>query len=335
MNTVNGLAEKPTLSVIIPVYNGRQYLSEAIDSLLQQTSVPDEIIIIDDGSTDGTDQLIADYCAAHPLIKMIRNARAGVSAARNKGLEIATGQFIYFMDADDYVAPTLFADFIREKLVCPDLELFGFSAMMFPDVPVEKRRYENAHGRAAVGIFKGGTQTLRQLLDSDSAHRVLWSSVISRALIDRSNSVFLPIQNHEDAPFMFNLYLQARCLFLTANAYYFKRYSLGSLSVATRDFSWVKNYFIAREGTEKAILASGIPVDSQLVDDYYSPVMGGCLTMVRKYDMAVPKEYQRVFSSLVRKMTRNNLKLSIIWYCHPLYTSLTWCKRKLTGLSTT
>ncbi|WP_158784778.1 glycosyltransferase [Pantoea sp. BAV 3049] len=335
MSTVNVLAEKPTLSVIIPVYNGREYLSEAIDSLLRQTAIPDEIIIIDDGSTDGTDQLIADYCAAHSFIRLIRNARGGVSAARNKGLDIATGQFIYFMDADDYVGPTLFADFIREKQACPDLELFGFSAKMFPDLPVEKRTYENAHGRATVGLFKGGTQTLQQLLDTESAHRVLWSSVISRELINRSGSVFLPIQNHEDAPFMFNLYLHARCLFLTANAYYFKRYSLGSLSVATRDFSWVKNYFIAREGTEKAILASGILVDNKLVDYYYSPVMGGCLAMVRKHDMAVPKEYQPAFSSLVRKMTRNNLKFSIIWYCHPLYTSLTWCKRKLSGFSMT
>lgn len=334
MSTVNGLAQKPTLSVIIPVYNGREYLSEAIDSLLQQTSPPEEIIVIDDGSTDGTDQLIAEYCTTYPHIRMIRNARSGVSAARNKGLDIATGQFIYFMDADDYVGSTLFADFIRAKQTNPELELFGFSAKMFTDVPVAERQFISAHRRTMAGTYPGGTPLLRQLLDSDSAHRVLWSSIFSRELINRSGSVFLPIQNHEDAPFMFNIYLQARYAFFTADVYYFKRYSLGSLSVSTRDFSWVKNYFIAREETEKGIQASGIQVDDNLVDRYYFPVMSGCLTMVRKYDMVVPQEYQTVFSALVRKMTRNSLKLRIFWYCHPLYSSLTWCKRKLSAFST-
>jgi len=335
MSTVNGLAQKPVLSVIIPVYNGRRYLSEAIDSLLQQTLPPEEIIIIDDGSTDGTDQLIAEYCTTYPHIRMIRNARGGVSAARNKGLGVATGQFIYFMDADDYVGSTLFADFIREKQANPELELFGFSAEMFPDVPVAERKFTPVHQRTIQGTCQGGPSLLRQLLDGNSAHRVLWSSIISRELIDRSGSAFLPIQNHEDAPFMFNIYLQARCAFFTANAYYFKRYSLGSLSVSTRDFSWVKNYFIAREETEKNIQASGIQVDSNLIDRYYFPVMNGCLMMVRKYNMVVPQAYQPAFSALVRKMTCNSLKLSISWYCYPLYSSLTWCKRKLSAFGTT
>ncbi|EXU76185.1 glycosyltransferase [Erwinia mallotivora] len=333
MNTVYGLVQKPTLSVIMPVYNGRRYLAEALDSLLKQTSAPEEIIIIDDGSTDGTDQLIEDYCQRYGHIRLLRNTHAGVSAARNKGLEVASGDFIYFMDADDLVAPTLFADFIREKRVCPQLELYGFSAEMFPDVPAEQRKYTRTHTRAMQGEFAGGSEMLRKLIASNSAHRVLWSSVISRELIDRTHSAFLPVQNHEDAPFMFTLYLQASRVFFTATAYYFKRYTQSSLSVSTRDFSWVKNYFIVREGTENALRAAGLPLDSKLLDSYYFPVMSGCLMMVRKHRMVVPKEYQLPLNTLARQITRHSLRMSLVWYCHPLYSGLTWFRKKLSGFS--
>lgn len=328
MNNPGALAP-PTLSVIMPVYNGRNDLSEAIDSLLRQTVVPQEIIIIDDGSTDGTDQLIEEYCRREPCIRLIRNAHGGVSAARNKGLAIATGEFIYFMDADDLTGPTLFADFIQQKIASPELELFCFAANMFSDVPAAQRQYQITHRRKLTGEYPGGALLLRQLNETQSAHRVLWSSIISRDLINRTHSHFLPIQNHEDAPFMFNLYLQARRVCVTPQAYYFKRYSSSSLSVRTRDFSWVKNYFIAREDTEKAIRASGISVEESLVDAYYFPVMAGCLKMIREHNMTVPPAYQPVVNALVRKMTRNNIRLMVIWYLNPLYISLLYCKRTL------
>lgn len=330
---MNAVAHNPTLSVIMPVYNGRRYLAEALDSLLSQTSPPHEIIIIDDGSTDGTERLIADYCQRYAHISMLSNSHCGVSAARNKGLEVATGEFIYFMDADDAVGPTLFADFFREKRVSPQLELYGFSAEMFPDVPTEQRKYIRSHPRSMQGEFSGGSEMLRKLIDANSAHRVLWSSIIARALIDRTNSVFLPVQNHEDAPFMFTLYLQARCVFFTSNTYYYKRYSQSSLSVSTRDFSWVKNYFVVREGTEKALLAAGLPLDNKLLDSYYFPVMSSCLVMVRKHHMRVPQEYQLPLNTLARQLTRHSLKMSLLWYCHPLYSSLNWFKKKIASFS--
>ncbi|MCP1440668.1 heptose III glucuronosyltransferase [Erwinia persicina] len=330
MSNQDDLAQ-PTLSVIMPVYNGRADLSEAVDSLLQQTVVPQQIIIIDDGSTDGTDRLIEEYCQRDPRIQLVRNAHGGVSAARNKGLELATGDFIYFMDADDLTGPTLFADFLREKRACPELEMFCFAAKMFMDVPVAERKPEITHARNLKGVYSGGTAFIEQLNGSGSAHRVLWSSIISRELIVRTKSRFLPIQNHEDAPFMFTLYLQAKQVFVTPEAYYFKRYTTTSLSVRTRDFSWVKNYFIAREGTEEAIRAANVPVERSLVDDYYFPVMSGCLKMLREHDMTVPKEYQPRVNALVRQLTRNNIKLMVIWYLNPLYSSLVYCKKKLSS----
>src|SRR5262245_32159351 len=88
----------PLISCILPVFNGERYLREALKSIFQQTYQPLEIIVTDDGSTDGTAAIVADYGED---IRYLRQANAGAPAARNLGLRAARGEFIAFLDADD------------------------------------------------------------------------------------------------------------------------------------------------------------------------------------------------------------------------------------------
>ena len=80
-------------SVIIPIYNGEKYLREAIDSVLKQSMLPKEIILVDDGSTDGSWQICENYKKEYPIIKSVHKKNGGVSSARNLGMEYAT---LYF-----------------------------------------------------------------------------------------------------------------------------------------------------------------------------------------------------------------------------------------------
>jgi glycosyltransferase involved in cell wall biosynthesis len=88
----------PTVSCIVPVYNGAAYLSEALESILAQTLPVTELIVVDDGSTDATPAIAARYS---PPVRYIRQDNLGPAAARNTGLELAGGDFISFLDADD------------------------------------------------------------------------------------------------------------------------------------------------------------------------------------------------------------------------------------------
>ena len=88
------------VSVIIPAYNGAAYIDQAIASILNQTYGNYEIIVIDDGSTDNTAQIVSQYS-----VKFIQQANQGVAQARNKGLEVASGKYIAFLDQDDYFLP--------------------------------------------------------------------------------------------------------------------------------------------------------------------------------------------------------------------------------------
>lgn len=97
--------ETPLISIIVPVYNVRGYIDACLDSLQKQNYPKLEIILIDDGSTDGSGVVCDEFAKKEPRAKVIHQANAGLSAARNAGLNIATGAYITFVDSDDYVAP--------------------------------------------------------------------------------------------------------------------------------------------------------------------------------------------------------------------------------------
>ena len=97
------MATSPTISIVVPVYNTQRYLQECLDSLLKQSLSDIEIICIDDGSTDDSPAMIDEAAKADARVKAIHQANAGVSAARNHGLELACGTYVLFVDSDDFI----------------------------------------------------------------------------------------------------------------------------------------------------------------------------------------------------------------------------------------
>jgi glycosyltransferase involved in cell wall biosynthesis len=91
----------PTVSVVIPTFNRRDFVAEAVASALNQTVSPQEVIVVDDGSTDGTAELLRDRFGADPRFKLIVQDNAERGAARNRGIEAASGEYVAFLDADD------------------------------------------------------------------------------------------------------------------------------------------------------------------------------------------------------------------------------------------
>jgi glycosyltransferase involved in cell wall biosynthesis len=121
------------ISIIIPAYNVAPYVEEALDSVLNQTVAPFEVLVFDDGSTDGTGDVLEAY-ARHPLVQVFSHENKGQGPVRNHGAELARGDYVYFFDADDLLA----ASFIEQMqwLIArdraPDLIMFSGRAFMQP-----------------------------------------------------------------------------------------------------------------------------------------------------------------------------------------------------------
>lgn len=95
----------PVVSVIVPVYNLEKYIQKCIESLIGQTYKDTEIIVIDDGSSDKSPEILSDLQSKHPKVKVITQENSGVCAARNQGIAESTGDYILFVDGDDYLDP--------------------------------------------------------------------------------------------------------------------------------------------------------------------------------------------------------------------------------------
>ena len=118
---------KPAISVIIPVYNAQEGLSQCIDSLLDQTFSDYEIIILNDGSTDNSLEIIQNYASKNDSIRVIDKENEGVAKTRNRGIVLAKGEYIVFIDNDDFIAPDYLECFYeaieKEKL---DIVIGGY-----------------------------------------------------------------------------------------------------------------------------------------------------------------------------------------------------------------
>ena len=120
----------PRASVVVPTYNSGRLVAEAVASILAQTVVPSEIIVVDDGSTDDTRVCLAPYAER---IRYVRQENQGVSAARNRGIETARGEFVAFLDADDVWHPRKIELQIQAFERCPRLGLLGTQPFAWPD----------------------------------------------------------------------------------------------------------------------------------------------------------------------------------------------------------
>lgn len=155
-----------TVSVIVPVYNIARDLPRCVESILNQTYKDLELILVDDGSTDGSGELCDSY-AQDARVKVIHQKNAGVSAARNAGLDAATGEYLTFVDSDDYVEPALYekmaAAMEQEQL---DIAACG---VFYDDTPV--------HSFPSFGVHPVEPQDAIRDVISDNLHSVFWAAV--------------------------------------------------------------------------------------------------------------------------------------------------------------
>ena len=140
----------PEISIIIPCYKVEKYLPRCLDSVLSQTFSDFEAICVNDGSPDSCGEILADYAAKDSRIKILTQQNQGLSMARNNGLKLARGNFIYFLDSDDFIHPQLLE--ITHALALQhqaDMVSFAYKSYFRPVFPwdIQRQKTQNLlHG---------------------------------------------------------------------------------------------------------------------------------------------------------------------------------------------
>lgn len=205
---------RSALTVIVPVYNAAQYLDECVGGILPQLWPGCKIILVDDGSTDGSETICRKMTADHPdQIETIRTENVGVSEARNIGIEHATTPLLAFCDADDTYnagALGLMVDII-ESAQC-DIVVGGFD-----NVPHDLSQYPK--GERCIPASEALIDTLYQ---RHGCHESAWAKVYRRSLFD-GDCRFVKGRRYEDLEILPRIYLKARMVAFTNVPVYFYR----------------------------------------------------------------------------------------------------------------
>lgn len=189
------------LSVIIPCYNAEKYLGACLDSLLGQDMRDFEAIVIDDGSVDGTYRVICAYAKRDPRVRAVRQENAGVSAARNAGLRAATGEWVFFLDADDLLCEGALSALLSHAAQGADMvvslhETFGEGVKTQTVLP--ETRWMDLQGEA-----RRRAAALR-LIEGDCVLNIMCNKLHRRSLLLREGIALEPgVRMAEDA--LFNL----------------------------------------------------------------------------------------------------------------------------------
>lgn len=173
----------PKVSFIVPAYNVEQYIEECIKSIQQQTYNNIEIIVVDDGSTDKTPQLLDDFAVNDNRLKIIHKSNAGVSEARNSGLGCANGDYVAFVDGDDYISPE-YTDYMLGLISKDDCD-YALSVNCFMS------QYENQIKDDKIQILSSEDATV--LLLSPRVIVGCWDKLYKKRVIDENKLRFNPI----------------------------------------------------------------------------------------------------------------------------------------------
>ncbi|TXC92365.1 glycosyltransferase [Metabacillus litoralis] len=225
------------VSVIIPVYNAEKYIAHCIESLIAQTLVECEFIFVNDGSTDKSKEVIESYQAVDPRIKLINQDNKGVSFARNMGLEVAVGEYVGFVDADDYIEKEMYQVLYQSvKLHNCDAIISNIASEMngkrnvvcypFPhEIKLEKDNIEN--------------KLLPYLLEYDNLNTVVNKLFSRRIITDYQVGFPNKVSLGEDGMFNIRFFCYANSFIYIKYSGYHYREVIGS---ATRNISQ-KDYF--------------------------------------------------------------------------------------------
>lgn len=238
------------ISIILPVYNVDRYLARCLHSIQPYVDVGHQIIIVNDGSTDNSQGIIDAFCLSNPNVISVRQDNKGLSAARNKGLQYATGSYVWFIDSDDYVSDITCN--LQSLLVSsPDILVFGRVE--------EYNTWEVQIPRNIEDVcYDVGKEYLKASVANSTFRTNVWDKIFKKSLLDTNDLTFVEGMLYEDMLFSVCAFIQAQRVLVTRlYPYHYIHYNSCSITKTIRQkdidvlgFIRLLDDFMARQSSE-------------------------------------------------------------------------------------
>lgn len=212
----------PLVTVIVPVYNVEDYLRQCLDSIINQTYTYLEILLIDDGSTDGSGAICDEYAMKDKRIKVIHQQNQGISAARNAAMKIMKGEWVLFVDSDDWIELITVEECIKviDENTGVEFIEFGF---------FEHYITHSVEWKGPERKYSAGKDALYSMLSLCGVYGTVWAKFIKASLLEDIN--FIEGRKYEDTPFIVEvLWKTKKYYFLPRSLYYYRRGRIGQIT---------------------------------------------------------------------------------------------------------
>lgn len=300
--------DKPAISIVIPVWNVEKYLKECLDSIAVQTFSNFEAICIDDGSPDNCGKILDDYALKDNRFKVIHQENGGEAVARNRGIEAAQGEYLYFVDDDDYLHPQTLEVFYKiiissgfDGVVCKHSEVHERYQPMAADIDIDKVQYQIVE------------QPLQAFLDDKKLITIApWCKLYKRSVV--GDMRFIKGIHFDDVPFNIFMLDKVDKVAVIEEKLYFFYQNQKSVSHTNINEKKVRNYITIVRSIYDYMLAQNKPqmlreLQKKCLPTYINVPMGAVAKM-QKSNPEMAKNLRAILQEDVRKL----LDEKIIYY---------------------
>jgi heptose III glucuronosyltransferase len=222
----------PEVTLIVPVYNVGKWLRACLDSIFSQDFVDLEVVAINDGSTDNSADILADYAAREPRLQVIHQKNRGLAGARNAGLDAARGRYVWFVDSDDLLCANV-VSYLHALAVREKTEMLLFNAERFSE-ELESSG-PRIHTKVASTNVTRGEAWIQQACAAREFTHFAWLAFFERAFLVRHALRFHEGIAHEDIPWTTTCLLNAERMLYTDRALYRYRQNPASITGSVDD----------------------------------------------------------------------------------------------------
>lgn len=280
---------KKMVSIIVPVYNAEEWIKRCLNSITAQTVFEDlEVIMIDDGSTDASPQIIDEYCAEYPSFTGIHIKNQGVSNARNVGIEAAEGEYLAFVDADDYIDDDYFEVMINKCRTGADIVCSGF-VVEYPNRSVS--RCSPSQGQL------DQEKTLEEFLKGDVIDPNVTDKLFRREVVDQIR-FDCRFRIAEDKYFLFQCLKRVKSAYILSCSKY--HYVMNDTSACRSAFSEKKMDSLKVAELVSKEIKTEYPRMFKLAKSMEMDV--ACRVLGEMYMYGIPEEYSDMYKELKKKI---------------------------------